>query len=546
MIFGEIETGDAEDAILAHSIRAGTLSFKKGRRLSASDVANLQAEGISQVTAIRLEPGDVPEDEAAATLARTLAGAGFSVAEPFTGRANLYAEADGVFVYDRERLDKINLLDEALTVATLAPFETVAARQMIATVKVIPFAAPRMSLDHAAALAASPAPLLSLHPFRPHRAALVATRLPATRESVLDKTHEVLAARLSSMGSELAKEYRVPHEVQSVAEAIGNALSDGYAPVLVFGASAITDRRDVVPTGIVKAGGEILHFGMPVDPGNLMLLGRHGTTSVLGLPGCARSPKLNGFDWVLARLLAGLTVTREDVMRMGAGGLLKEIATRPQPREGRRADAAQAKPFAPRIAALVLAAGRSSRMGETNKLTAEIEGRPMVARAVDTALASGASPIVVVTGHEDNAVRAALASREIEIVHNPDYAEGLSTSLRAGVEALPANIDALFVCLGDMPDVTPVHLGRLAAAFDPEEGRTICVPTFSGKRGNPVLWGAQYIAEMRELKGDVGAKHLIGEHEDAVCEVPMTDEGIFRDIDTPDDLKRRMEGAEPK
>ncbi|MFZ2468087.1 MAG: nucleotidyltransferase family protein, partial [Parvibaculum sedimenti] len=155
------------------------------------------------------------------------------------------------------------------------------------------------------------------------------------------------------------------------------------------------------------------------------------------------------------------------------------------------------------------------------------------------ALASDASPVVVVTGHEDNAVRAALAGRKIEIVHNPDYAEGLSTSLRAGVQALPDDVDAIFVCLGDMPDITPTHLNRLAAAFDPEEGRTICVPTFSGKRGNPVLWGAQYMAEMRDLKGDVGAKHLIGEHEDAVCEVPMPDEGIFRDIDTPDDLKWR-------
>lgn len=538
MIFGEIETGDAEGAILAHSIRAGTLSFRKGRKLSPADVAGLQAAGIERIVAIRLEPGDVPEDESAAVLARALAGPGLSVAEPFTGRANLYAEADGILVYDRERLDRINLLDEALTVATLAPFETVAARQMIATVKVIPFAAPRTSLDRAAALAREGGPLLALHPFLHHRAALIATRLPATKESVLDKTREVLAARLGSMGSEIAKEYRVPHEAQAVAGAVRDALADGFSPVLVFGASAITDRRDVVPAGIVAAGGEILHFGMPVDPGNLMLLGRHGTTPVLGLPGCARSPKLNGFDWVLARLLAGLTVTREDVMRMGAGGLLKEIATRPQPREGRREDAPP-KPFAPRIAALVLAAGRSSRMGATNKLTAEIEGQPMVARAVDAALASDASPVVVVTGHEDNAVRAVLAGRKIEIVHNPDYAEGLSTSLRAGVQALPDDVDAIFVCLGDMPDITPTHLNRLAAAFDPEEGRTICVPTFSGKRGNPVLWGAQYIAEMRDLKGDVGAKHLIGEHEDAVCEVPMPDEGIFRDIDTPDDLKWR-------
>ncbi|HUD50936.1 molybdopterin-binding/glycosyltransferase family 2 protein [Parvibaculum sp.] len=540
MIFGEIDTAGAEGAILAHSIRAGSASFKKGRVLSAPDIDALKAAGVDRIAAIRLEADDVPEDEAAAALAHALAGPGLSVAEPFTGRANLYAEAGGVLAYDRDRLDRINLIDEALTLATLAPFETVSARQMIATVKIIPFAARRASLDQAIALATAGGPLLSLHAFQPHRAALVATRLPATKESVLDKTHQILAARLAGMGSELAKEYRVAHEMAAVAKAVRAALAEGYSPVLVFGASAITDRRDVIPAGIEAAGGEILHFGMPVDPGNLMLLGRHGETPVLGLPGCARSPKLNGFDWVLARLLAGLEVTREDVMRMGAGGLLKEIASRPQPREG-GITSAIAKPLAPRIAALVLAAGRSSRMGAINKLTAEIDGQPMVARAVDAALSSGAMPVIVVTGHEDNAVRAALADRDVTIVHNPDYAQGLSTSLRAGISELPGDTDALLVCLGDMPDVKPSHIGRLMAAFDPEEGRTICVPTFGGKRGNPILWGGQYLGEMRELKGDVGAKHLLGEHPEAVCEVAMPDAATLEDIDTPEEMQRRRE-----
>lgn len=535
MIFGETDVAAAEGAILVHSVRTGAATFKKGRVLSAADIAALSAAGISRIVAARLEADDVPEDRAASELAVALAGPGLRAGEPFTGRANLFAEADGVLVFDPARLDAVNLVDEALTVATLAPFETVSARQMVGTVKVIPFAAPRTSLDRALALSREAGPLVTLHPFKPHRAALVATRLPGTKESVLDKTHEVLAARLAGMGSTLGREIRCAHDEAAVAGAVSEALSDGFSPVLVFGASAITDRRDVVPAGIARAGGEILHFGMPVDPGNLMLLARHGETPVLGLPGCARSPKLNGFDFVLARLLAGLEVSRADIMRMGAGGLLKEISTRPQPRDGSR----PAKPFAPRIAAVVLAAGRSGRMGTANKLTLEVGGKPMVVRVVEAALAASAEPVIVVTGHEDNEVRAALAGKPVTFVHNPDYAEGLSTSLRAGVAALPAGIDAAFVCLGDMPDISPVHLGRLAAAFDPEEGRTICVPNFGGKRGNPVLWGAQYFAEMDALRGDVGAKHLIGEHEDAVCEVPMPDDATLEDIDTPEDFARR-------
>jgi molybdenum cofactor cytidylyltransferase len=339
------------------------------------------------------------------------------------------------------------------------------------------------------------------------------------------------------MGSTIGKELRCTHDEGEISTAVAALLAEGFSPVLVFGASAIADRRDVIPAGIVAAGGEILHFGMPVDPGNLMLLGRHGSTPVLGLPGCARSPALNGFDWVLARLLAGVEVTRADIMRMGSGGLLKEISTRPQPREGNAAP----KPSAPRIGAVVLAAGKSSRMGATNKLTAEVEGRAMVARAVDAARLAGAAPIIVVTGHEADAVRETLTDAPVRFVHNPDFAEGLSTSLRTGIKALPDGLDASFVCLGDMPDLTSAHLARLIAAFDPDEGRTICVPTVSGKRGNPILWGASYFAELQGLKGDTGAKHLIGEHADAVCEVPMPDDASLRDIDTPEELAARRE-----
>ena len=535
MIFGDIPAAEAEGAILVHSIRREGLSFKKGRALSADDIAALAAAGLETVTAVRLEADDIAEDEAAAALAAALAGAEVRVAAPFTGRVNLFAKADGVLVYDRAQLDAINLIDEGLTVAMLAPFESVVAGQMIGTIKVIPFAVPGAALDQALAAAEVHAtPLVAIAPFTPHKVGLVATRLAGTKESVMDKTRRILDQRLSVMGSHIGKELRCGHTEAEISKAISELLAEGFSPVLVFGASAITDRRDVVPAGIVAASGEIEHFGMPVDPGNLMLLARAGDTPVLGLPGCARSPALNGFDWVLARLLAGLTVTRADIMRMGAGGLLKEISSRPQPREGK-----PAKPAEPRIAAVVLGAGRSSRMGATNKLTIEVDGTPMIAHAVQAVADCGASPVVVVTGHESDKVRAALAGVTVTLVHNPDYAEGLSTSLRAGVRALPDDIDAALICLGDMPDISADHVARLIAAFDPDEGRTICIPTFAGKRGNPILWGVSFLPEFASLKGDTGARHLLGEHAEAVCEVAMPDDATLRDIDTPEELGAR-------
>jgi molybdenum cofactor cytidylyltransferase len=543
MKFGPVALGEAAGAILAHSLRLPGRTLRKGHRLDEADVAAIEVAGIAEVIAARLEAGDVAEDAAAAAVAAAAGGGGIRIGDAFTGRCNLYSAEHGVAVIDRDRLDRLNLLDEALTLATLAPFEAVHEGQLVATVKVIPLAAPEAVVAAAVALAGEETPLVRVAPFVPHAAGLVLTRLPRFKESVLDKTVGTVRDRLEALGGTLAHEIRCAHDEEAVAQAVSALLERGCDPILIFGASAIIDRRDVVPAAIERAGGAIDHFGMPVDPGNLLLLAHCGEVPVLGLPGSARSPRVHGFDWVLERLLAGLAVGRRDLMLLGAGGLLKEMPGRPQPREPKvRKGKARGRA---RIAALVLAAGQSRRMGRINKLLTEIEGRPMVARVVDNVLASAARPVAVVTGHQADKVRAALAGREVRFVDNPDYAEGLSGSLKHGLEALGGDVDGVLVCLGDMPRIEPGHLDKLIAAFDPSKGRSICVPTRNGKRGNPVLWGRDFFAEMKQVAGDVGARHLIGEHTEALHEVDIDDDAIFVDVDTPEALTALRSGKSP-
>ena len=533
MRFGRVGVAGAAGTVLAHSMRVGGRTFRKGRVLSAADVGLLEREGCDAVVGARFDPGDVAEDEAAQAAAQALAGGGVRVGAPFTGRCNVFAALDGLFLVRAPDIDRFNAVDEALTVATLPAPRAVREGEMLATVKVIPFAVPGGVLDGALACIGTE-PAIRVEAFEPMQAAVIQTRLPATKEAVLDKTSRVLRSRVEALGGCVASDTRCEHAAGAVAQAVGRAFDSGAGIVLIVGASAIVDRRDVVPAGISAAGGEVLHLGMPVDPGNLLLLARCRGHPVLGLPGCARSPALNGLDLVLERLAAGRDVAPRDIMAMGVGGLLKETAARSQPRRGSRAPTPAR---APNVSALVLAAGRSTRMGPVNKLLAPLGGRAMVRAVVDELAGSSVRPVVVVTGHEAGRVQEALAGSGVRLVHNPEYRQGLSGSIRTGLAALPESSEAAVICLGDMPLVTATHVDRLAAAFDPAEGREICVPVFEGKRGNPVLFARRFFDEMAEVRGDVGARHLIDEYEEYVCEVAMGDRAVLVDVDSPQALR---------
>jgi len=535
LIFGAVPLAAARGAILAHTQRLPGRVLRKGAVLDAAAVEALRAAGRTEIIAARLEPGDVPEDEAAGLLAEAMLAPGVRASRAATGRVNLVAETAGLLRVDAGMLERVNLVDESLTTGTLPDYAVVAPGEIVATIKIIPFAVPGALVAVAEALARQGGRLLSLHPFRPLTAGLVMTELPGLKESVLDGTEAATRARITALGGTLLPARRRPHEEAPIAEALAALIAEGAELLLVAGASAVVDRRDVGPAGIVRVGGEIQHFGMPVDPGNLICLGRIGARPALVLPGCARSPKLNGIDWMLARLFAGLSIGAAEIARMGLGGLLKEADARPLPRA--RAPEAESTGPAPRrrplIAAVVLAAGRSTRMAPLNKLLlADASGRAMVARVVDQVLASRARPVLVVTGHQAEAVEAALAGRPVRLVHAEGYESGLSASLAAGIRAVPPEASAALVCLGDMPLVGAAVIDRLLAAYDPDAGRLIVLPTCRGTTGNPMLWDRRFFPEILALTGDAGARRLLERYPDAIAAVEVGDEAVLRDFDT--------------
>lgn len=528
MKFGPVPVEQAEGAMLAHATAAGDKRFRKAHRLTAEDVALLKAAGIREVIAAVLSSDDLDEDAAATRVAVAMRFHGIEAKPAATGRVNLHASAAGVFTVDKALVDRLNAIDPAITLATVAEFKPVEKGDMVATVKIIPFAIDRTIVDRAATLLAA-AEIFAVHSYRPMTVGLVQTVLPSVKDSILAKTARVTANRLARLGSAIGQELRTPHEPRALAEAIGK-LAAAKDMVIVFGASALCDFDDVIPAAIRGAGGEVLRAGMPVDPGNLLVLGRLGGKPVVGAPGCARSRKENGFDWVLDRLMAGLDVTSGDVAGMGVGGLLTEIPTRPQPRE------VQSLSVAAKVHAVVLAAGRSSRMGGPNKLMAHFSGRPLIRRTVECALVSTISGATVVTGHQAARIREALDGLDTGIVHNPDFASGLASSLKTGIAAVPEDGSGALVMLGDMPAISSGDLDRLIAAFRKAGGRVVVRATHDGKRGNPVILPRALFGAVSQLEGDTGARHLVESGLLPVVDVEIG-EGASIDVDTRDALE---------
>lgn len=334
MQFGPVPVDQAGGAVLAHALMAGGRRLRKGMVLGSEDVRALRVAGFAEVTVARLEPDDVAENPAAARLAQAIvagAASGLIPSSAFTGRVNLKAAGVGVVRVDTGRVCALNLLDAGITLATVAPYSRVAAGALVATVKIIPYAVPKVALGRAEALAQG---ALALCPVRMRTAGLILTEVPGQSEKLAAKGQRATESRLRRLGMSLAGVVRVAHEVGAIAAALAQMPGD---IVLILAGSATSDIRDAAPMALVQAGGWVERFGLPVDPGNLLFWGWQGAAAairpVMGLPGSARSMVASGVDLVLERLVCGVPIPPEDIALMGVGGLGREIPTRGHPRE---------------------------------------------------------------------------------------------------------------------------------------------------------------------------------------------------------------------
>lgn len=527
MIFGSVDTRNSEGCYLAHSLRTPSGRVGKGTLITATIIEQLIDAGLCEIVVARLEANDVHEDTAAHSIASALCGSGVTVSSARTGRVNLHAEHDGLFLLDATTVQKANTVDPGITVATLPENQWVAKGRMVATVKIIPYAVASTHVERViATVAAQPSAVAAASV---KSAMLIQTRLPAMKESMLDKTRRVTEDRLVPRRAELREEIRCEHNTNDVCEALRQCLDQQPDWILLIGASAISDVADVIPSAVVRCGGTIDRYGIPVDPGNLMMLAHHGSTHIIGLPGCARSPRYNGLDMIIDRLACEVALSDDWLNGLSVGGLLTEIADRPEPRAaetGKRS-----------VSALLLAAGSSQRAGSTNKLLSPCGEHTMVAQVAHALRESRVGRVLAVTGFEHDRVTEALVETGCDCHYNSRYSSGMASSVVAGVSQL-IDSDALLVCLGDMPQVKAASLNALIHAYEQHDDKLIFVPTYHGERGNPVLFTRAFFDTLLTLQGDIGARRLVKEYPDQVLEVAVDDPGILQDYDTEEELAR--------
>ena len=542
MRFGEFPLSQILGAILAHSIRLPMGALKKGHIITETDIKAFAEQDITHVMVALIEDGDVGENLAATEIATHIAGDNIICGKAFTGRVNLYAAQDGLISIDVDAVNALNHMDEAITFATMSVNGTAHKGQMVATVKIIPFAVCGESLarlkreiEHF---------VITLHPFMGQKSALIQTELKGTDKKLYKKTKTVMKHRLDGFGLSLTENHSCEHNILALTDLLRQVAAGDNDMIMIMGASAITDRKDVIPEAIVRAGGDLLHYGMPVDPGNLMLVAKLQGKWILGLPGCSRSPKLNGIDLILSHIAAGRDIQPDDIMNMGVGGLLSEYIGRPQPR-----DSAQSRDFKKKqpikemsakknIAALILAAGQSKRMGKDNKLLLPYGDETVISHVCDQIKGAGIDQIFAVTGYQKGDVEKEVIRHDVTCFHNDLYEEGMSTSVKLGIGSLPKDIDAVVILLGDMPQITAEILRKIIGAYDTSSARSIIIPHHNGKRGNPILWGRDFFDDFERLDGDMGAKMLLNDYPEYCVEVDVGSNGIFLDIDTLEAYQR--------
>ena len=525
---------DSIGVVLAQTYNLPGKIISKGTFVTNEVVGYFKTGNVKTILCAVPEEGDIHEDEAAEAISSAIDKNHIYADKASTGRVNFKSQSLCLVRYDRDFIKEVNLVDESIAFSIVEHNQLLAEGDLIATLKIIPFFMQKKYVDRVIKMLTKDQ-LFKIHNLKKKEVTLIQTCFEWQKKSIFTATSNVTKARLEALGCSLKKEKLINHDYDTLRAIIRSSVKDEPEILLVSGASAITDRSDYIPKAILSEGGEIIQYGLAVDPGNLLLIGKVGNTTVIGMPGCARSPKLNGFDWVLQLLMADIPINREELADMGAGGLLMEIASRPLP----RALAKSVSKRETKVMGVILAAGNSTRMGKDNKFLRNIGDAPLIRNTAIEMLKRNLDTCSIVLGYQSDKVAAVIKDLNINLILNPLWKEGQASSLRAAINTLDSTYSDLLIMLGDLPGIKSSHINSIIEEHLLTDNRKskITIPSFKGQKGNPVIWGRSFFNDLSNLEGDVGGRTLFSEHPAAINMLEMNDPWVVKDADTPEDFE---------
>ncbi len=521
-------------SVIAQTYNLPGKTISKGTFVTSDIVDYFKEDDVQNILCAVPDSDDIHEDEAANIISNAIDRSHLYTESASTGRVNFKSRSLCLVRYERELIKEVNLIDESIAFSIVEHNQLLAKNDLIATLKIIPFFTQKRYVDQVISILAKNE-LFKTHSLNKKEVSLIQTSFEWQKKSMFKATSNVTRNRLEALDCSLNEEKLIRHDFEVLRSEIRSSIESGIDILLISGASAIIDRSDYIPKAILSEGGEIIQYGLAVDPGNLLLVGKIGKTAIIGMPGCARSPKLNGFDWVLQLLMADIPVVKEELAQMGAGGLLMEIASRPLPRALAKNVNKQEK----KIMGIILAAGNSTRMGKDNKLLKNIDGSPLIRNIALEITKSDLDSCSIVLGYQSDKVADVIKDLNINLILNPLWKEGQASSLKAALNSLTSSYSDLLIMLGDLPGIKSGHINRIIEEHLSSENRSskITIPSFKGETGHPVIWGRSFFHDLSYLEGDVGGRVLFDQHPAAINLIEMDDPSVVTDTDTPEDFK---------
>ena len=522
-------------SVIAQTYNLPGKTISKGTFVTSEIVEYFKEGEVQNILCAVPDNGDIHEDEAANIISNEIDRSHIYTEGASTGRVNFKSRSLCLVRYKRDLIKKVNLVDESIAFSIVEHNQLLAKNDLIATLKIIPFFTQKKYVDQVISKLAKNE-LFKTHSLNKKEVSLIQTSFDWQKKSIFKATSNVTRNRLEALDCSLNEEKLIRHDYEVLRSEIKSSVESGIDILLLSGASAIIDRSDHIPKAILSEGGEIIQYGLAVDPGNLLLLGKIGKTTIIGMPGCARSPKLNGFDWVLQLLMADIPINREELADMGAGGLLMEIASRPLPRALAKSVSKREK----KVMGVILAAGNSTRMGKDNKLLRKIGDAPLIRNTAIEMLKSDLDTCSIVLGYQSDKVADVIKDLNINLILNPLWKEGQASSLRAAINTLDSTYSDLLIMLGDLPGIKSSHINSIIEEHLLTDNRRskITIPSFKGQKGNPVIWGRSFFHDLSNLEGDIGGRTLFSEHPAAINILEMDDPWVVKDADTPEDFEK--------